>query len=117
MYSLFIDSESYFLADQRAMGLSMRTERASIDDVKARLTAGLSKKRDTSTRPSDDFDDRVMAAKEREEKEKQEKKDKKKEAKRLKKEEEEKQKGEENAGEEDVFAMMGLPSGFGGSKK
>jgi len=103
---------------QRAMGLSMRTERASVDDVKAKLQSGKKREAPSSSSHSDNFEDRVNSLKEREEREKKEKKDKKKEYKRVKREEEEKQrKKEEGVGGDDVLAMMGLPTGFGGGKK
>ncbi len=103
----------------------MRTERATVDQVRERLRAG--KKRDITQT----FEDKVNSAKEREERERQEKKEKKREHKRLKREEEEKQKqtssttggggggsgGDVDNNADDVFAQMGLPTGFGGSKK
>lgn len=96
------------------MGLSMRTERATIQDVRERLSAG--KKRELVT-TAENLEERVHELKETDEREKQERKDKKKEAKRQKREEEEKQKLE-NLGEEDedVMAQMGF-TGFGTSKK
>ena len=94
----------------------MRTERASVDDVRARLQSG--KKREApSSHSSDNFDDRVNSLKEREERERKEKKEKKKEYKRIKREEEERQKKLEDATSDDALAMMGLPTGFGGGKK
>jgi U4/U6.U5 tri-snRNP component SNU23 len=97
------------------MGLSMRTERATLDEVKERLAQG--KKRDITNVTTEDLEERVIISRERDDQDKQEKKEKKKEYKRLKKEEEERQKQLAAADEDDVFAMMGLPSGFGGSKK
>lgn len=102
-----------FSIDQRAMGMSLRTERATISEVRERLAAG--KKRDITT--AENLEERVSLAKEQEEREKQEKKEKKREAKRLRKEEEEKKKTENvDAEEEDFMAQMGF-AGFGSSKK
>eukprot|EP01112_Ceratiomyxa_fruticulosa_P000290 TRINITY_DN10272_c0_g1_i1.p1 TRINITY_DN10272_c0_g1~~TRINITY_DN10272_c0_g1_i1.p1 ORF type:complete len:211 (+),score=59.31 TRINITY_DN10272_c0_g1_i1:138-770(+) len=103
---------------QRAQGMSMRAERSTVDDVRARLQI----KKAESTGQLD-YEARMTLLQAQEEKEKQEKKEKKKEKKKLRKEAESKAAAEskptttEPTEDQDVFASMGLPMGFSSTKK
>ncbi len=98
------------LIDQRNLGMSMKIERSTVDQVKNRFA--LNKKKLEETKKQYDFEERMKELKEEEEKAKAYKKEKKKESKR--------QKGSdvvvEAEGVEDMAAIMGF-SGFGGAAK
>ncbi|XP_002737824.1 zinc finger matrin-type protein 2-like [Saccoglossus kowalevskii] len=93
---------------QRNLGMSMRVERSSLDQVKKRFE--LNKKKMEDKKQEYDFEQRMTELREEEEKQKAYRKDKRKERKR---------KAADDLDFEvdsDISAMMGF-SGFGGSKK
>ena len=99
---------------QKAMGMSMRVERSTVDQVKARFESAKRKKAEAEDAKVLDFAARVAAAAEEEERlraERQERKKAKKEAKKG-------NGGDDGLGEMDpeMAAMMGF-AGFGGGKK
>merc|ERR1712083_545887 len=90
---------------QRNMGMSMKIERSSIDQVKERFA--INKKKMEEKKKEYDFEQRMQELKEEEEKQKEYRRNKKK-----RKHDE----VEEDAGDPDMMAMMGF-SGFGTSSK
>lgn len=92
---------------QRNLGMSMKIERSSLDQVKDRFAKNKAKLEEK--KKDYDFEERMKELKEEEEKQKEYKRNKRK-----RKHEEE---VEDNSGmDPDMMAMMGF-SGFGGSKK
>uniref|UniRef100_A0A0B6Y860 U1-type domain-containing protein n=1 Tax=Arion vulgaris TaxID=1028688 RepID=A0A0B6Y860_9EUPU len=91
---------------QRNLGMSMKIERSSLDQVKARFD--LNKKKKEEKKKDYDFEERVKELQEEEEKQKAYKKEKRKERKRK----------ADNSydGDPDLSSIMGF-SGFGGSSK
>ena len=99
---------------QKALGMSMRVERSTVDQVKARFESAKRKKAEAEDAKVLDFAARVAAAAEEEERlraERQERKKAKKEAKKA-------DGGDDGLGgmDPEMAAMMGF-SGFGGGKK
>lgn len=99
--------------DQRNLGMSMKIERSSLDQVKKRIEMNKAKKE--QEKKQYDFEERMKELKEEEERAKAYRKEKKKEKKRK---QEEELGGEDGEDEERVSmeALMGF-SGFGGSSK
>nr|XP_034584906.1 zinc finger matrin-type protein 2 isoform X2 [Setaria viridis] len=95
---------------QRALGMSMRVERASLEQVQKRFEA-LKKRKDPSTFTEQDLDERIMKQQQEEEERKRQRKEKKKEKKR-----EQAAQHEPEDVDPDIAAMMGF-GGFGSSKK
>ncbi|KAL4588381.1 hypothetical protein LXL04_001265 [Taraxacum kok-saghyz] len=94
---------------QRALGMSMRVERASLEQVQQRFE-NLKKRKDPGTFTEQDLDDRILKQQQEEEERKKQKRERKKEKKK------EKAVEEEVEVDPDVAAMMGF-GGFGSSKK
>ncbi|XP_059648437.1 uncharacterized protein LOC132294553 [Cornus florida] len=94
---------------QRALGMSMRVERASLEKVQERFEV-LKKRKDTGSFTEQDFDERILKQQQEEEERKLQRREKKKEKKKAKDAE------EETEFDPDVAAMMGF-GGFGSSKK
>uniref|UniRef100_A0A2N9IW90 U1-type domain-containing protein n=1 Tax=Fagus sylvatica TaxID=28930 RepID=A0A2N9IW90_FAGSY len=94
---------------QRALGMSMRVERASVDQVKQRFEV-LKKRRAPGSFTEQDLDERIIKQQQEEEERKRQRREKKKEKKK------EKVAEEETEMDPDVAAMMGF-GGFGSSKK
>ncbi|XP_023349418.1 zinc finger matrin-type protein 2 [Eurytemora carolleeae] len=94
---------------QRNMGMSMKVERSSLDQVKARFN--MNKRKMEEKKKDYDFDQRLAELKEEEERAKEYKKEKRKEKKRKTDDD-----GDELGGDPAMMALMGF-SGFGGSKK
>ncbi|KMT13824.1 hypothetical protein BVRB_4g076700 [Beta vulgaris subsp. vulgaris] len=95
---------------QRALGMSMRSERATLDQVRQRFEV-LKKRKTTGSFSEQDLDDRILKQQEEEEERKRQRRERKKEKKK------EKAAGEEEPEmDPDVAAMMGF-GGFGSSKK
>lgn len=92
---------------QRNLGMSMKIERSSLDQVKKRFE--INKKKMEEKKKEYDFEERLKELKEEEEKQKAYKKEKRKERKR-------KAEPDDSEGPSDMAAVMGF-SGFGGSKK
>ncbi|XP_050417365.1 zinc finger matrin-type protein 2 [Patella vulgata] len=92
---------------QRNLGMSMKIERSTLDQVKKRFE--MNKKKKEEKKKEYDFDERMKELKEEEEKQKAYKKEKRKERKR-------KADTDLDDGDDDMAALMGF-SGFGGSKK
>ncbi|OIV95259.1 hypothetical protein TanjilG_26956 [Lupinus angustifolius] len=92
---------------QRALGMSMRVERASLDQVRERFEV-LKKRKDHGSFTEQDFDERILKQQQEEEERKRLRREKKKEKKEKAIEEPEM--------DPDVAAMMGF-GGFGSSKK
>ncbi|XP_019422672.1 PREDICTED: zinc finger matrin-type protein 2-like isoform X3 [Lupinus angustifolius] len=92
---------------QRALGMSMRVERASLDQVRERFEA-LKKRKDLGSFTEQDLDDRILKQQQEEEERKRIRREKKKEKKE--------KAVEEPEIDPDVAAMMGF-GGFGSSKK
>ncbi|XP_073308805.1 uncharacterized protein [Primulina huaijiensis] len=94
---------------QRALGMSMRAERATLEQVQERFEV-LKKRKDTGGFSEQDFDERILKQ--------QQDEDERKRLKREKKKEKKKDKGVEEEPEidPDIAAMMGF-GGFGSSKK
>jgi U4/U6.U5 tri-snRNP component SNU23 len=94
---------------QRNLGMSMRVERSSLDQVKKRFE--MNKKKKDEKDKEYDFEERVRELKEEEEKHKAYKKEKRKAQKRKANDD-----MEEEEGGGDMAALMGF-SGFGTTKK
>lgn len=94
---------------QRALGMSMRVERASLQQVQQRFEV-LKKRKDIPTFTEQVFDERILNQQKEEEERKRQKREKKKEKKK------EKAAEEDVEIDPDVAAMMGF-GGFGSSKK
>ncbi|XP_076910122.1 uncharacterized protein LOC143567635 [Bidens hawaiensis] len=94
---------------QRALGMSMRVERASLEQVQQRFD-NLKKRKETGTFTEQDLDERILKQQQEEEERKRQKRERKKEKKK------EKALEEEIEVDPDVAAMMGF-GGFGSSKK
>ncbi|XP_048777240.1 zinc finger matrin-type protein 2-like isoform X2 [Ostrea edulis] len=92
---------------QRNLGMSMKIERSSLDQVKKRFE--INKKKMEEKKKEYDFEERLKELKEEEEKQKAYKKEKRKERKR-------KADPDSSDGPSDMAAVMGF-SGFGTSKK
>ncbi|CAI0446639.1 unnamed protein product [Linum tenue] len=94
---------------QRALGMSMRVERASLEQVQERFEM-LKKRKDPSTFSEQDLDERLLKQQQEEEERKRQRRERKKEKKK------EKVAEEPEDIDPDVAAMMGF-GGFGTSKK
>ncbi|KAK4406744.1 Zinc finger matrin-type protein 2 [Sesamum angolense] len=94
---------------QRALGMSMRAERATLEQVQRRFEV-LKKRKDTGGFTEQDFDERILKQQQEEEEKKRQRREKKKEKKK------EKAAEEEPEVDPDVAAMMGF-GGFRSSKK
>ncbi|KAL0006157.1 hypothetical protein SO802_013718 [Lithocarpus litseifolius] len=94
---------------QRALGMSMRVERASVDQVKQRFEV-LKKRRVPGSFTEQDLDERILKQQQEEEERKRQRREKKKEKKK------EKVAEEETEMDPDVAEMMGF-GGFRSSKK
>ncbi|XP_074307848.1 uncharacterized protein LOC141642805 isoform X2 [Silene latifolia] len=94
---------------QRALGMSMRAERATLDQVRQRFEV-LKKRKAPSCFSEQDLDERILKQQQEEEERKRQRREKKKEKKK------EKIAEEEPEMDPDVAAMMGF-GGFGSSKK
>merc|ERR1712039_1104468 len=92
---------------QRNLGMSMKIERSTLDQVKERFAKNKAKLEEKKV--DYDFDQRMMELKEEEEKQKEYRKN-------LKRKRKPEPEPEEMVGDPDMMAMMGF-SGFGGSKK
>ncbi|KAK2170299.1 hypothetical protein LSH36_3g07025 [Paralvinella palmiformis] len=92
---------------QRNLGMSMRIERSSLDQVKRRFE--VNKKKQEEKKKEYDFEERMKELKEEEERQKAYKREKRKERKR-------KATGSGDIEDPDVASLMGF-SGFGPSKK
>ncbi|KAE8776701.1 zinc finger matrin-type protein 2 [Hordeum vulgare] len=95
---------------QRALGMSMRVERASLEQVQKRFEA-LKKRKDPASFSEQDLDERIWKQQQEEEEKKRQRREKKKEKK--------KEQAGQNEPEDidpDVAAMMGF-GGFGTSSK
>ncbi|PWZ41515.1 hypothetical protein Zm00014a_022259 [Zea mays] len=90
--------------------MSMRVERASLEQVQKRFEA-LKKRKDPSAFTEEDLDERIMKQQQEEEERKRQRKEKKKEKKR-----EQATQHEPEDVDPDIAAMMGF-GGFGSSKK
>ena len=98
-----------YFSDQRNMEMSMRVERSSLDQVKARFA--LNKKKMDEKKKEYDLEQRTTELREEEEKLREYRREKKKEKKRKHIEDD-----HQMGGDQDMMAMMGF-GGFGGSKK
>ncbi|KAI9099164.1 hypothetical protein K1719_024931 [Acacia pycnantha] len=94
---------------QRALGMSMRVERASLSQVQERFEV-LKKRKDVGSFTEQDLDDRILKQQQEEEERKRQRRERKKEKKR------EKEVEETPETDPDVAAMMGF-GGFRSSKK
>ncbi|KAL6142541.1 hypothetical protein ACLB2K_060821 [Fragaria x ananassa] len=94
---------------QRALGMSMRVERASLEQVQSRFEK-LKKRKTDMPFTEQDLDERILKLQQEEEERKRQRREKKKEKKKEKVDE------EEIEIDPDVAAMMGF-GGFGSSKK
>lgn len=94
---------------QRALGMSMRVERSSLEQVQQRFD-NLKKRKDPGTFTEQDLDERILKQQQEEEERKRQRRERKKEKKKEKAEE------EEVEIDPDVATMMGF-GGFGSSKK
>ncbi|XP_022898122.1 zinc finger matrin-type protein 2 isoform X1 [Olea europaea var. sylvestris] len=94
---------------QRALGMSMRSERATLEQVQQRFE-NLKKRKDTGGFTEQDFDERILKQQQEEEERKRQRREKKKEKKK------ERAAEEEPEMDPDVAAMMGF-GGFRTSKK
>ncbi|XP_058189944.1 uncharacterized protein LOC131307458 [Rhododendron vialii] len=94
---------------QRALGMSMRVERSSLEQVQERFER-LKKRKDTEPFTEKDLDERILKQQQEEEERKRQRRERKKEKKK------EKAAEEEPELDPDVAAMMGF-GGFGSSKK
>ena len=106
-FYLILFFERCIFSDQRNMGMSMRVERSTLDQVKARFA--LNKKKMDEKKKEYDLEQRTSELREEEEKLREYRREKKKEKKR-------KHFEEDQGGDPDMMAMMGF-GGFGGSKK
>lgn len=96
---------------QRNLGMSMKVERSSLDQVKERFTKN--KKKIEEKQKDYELESKVREAKEEEERYKEYKREKRKDRKRKAEEETEDADGKAAS---DIAAIMGF-AGFGGSKK
>ncbi|KAJ8771812.1 hypothetical protein K2173_026989 [Erythroxylum novogranatense] len=96
---------------QRALGMSMRVERASLEQVQQRFEI-LKKRKDPSSFTLEDLDERVLKQQQEEEERKRQRRERKKE----KKVQKEKEAEEEADIDPDIAATMGF-GGFRSSKK
>lgn len=94
---------------QRALGMSMRVERASLEQVQCRFEK-LKKRKTDVPFTEQDLDERILKQQQEEEERKRQRRERKKEKKK------EKVEDEEIEIDPDVAAMMGF-GGFGSSKK
>jgi len=94
---------------QKNMGFSMKTERSTLDQVRARFTEN--KKHMEEKKLDYDLDERMRELREEEERAKEYRRDRKQEKKRKVADEE-----DDDGAPDEMAAMMGF-SGFGGSKK
>ncbi|GMH10429.1 hypothetical protein Nepgr_012270 [Nepenthes gracilis] len=94
---------------QRALGMSMRVERASLEQVQQRFDL-LKKRKTTGSFTEQDLDERILKQQQEEEERKRQRRERKKEKKK------EKVADEETEMDPDVAAMMGF-GGFRSSKK
>jgi len=94
---------------QRNLGMSMKVERSSLDQVKARFS--INKRKLEEKKKEYDFDQKMQELKEEEERSKEYRKEKKKEKKRKLETD-----NSELGGDPEMMAMMGF-AGFGSSKK
>jgi len=102
---------------QRALGMSMRVERSTVDQVKARFESHKRKKAEADAMGHVDFSKRVAMAEEDEEELRRQRAERKKAKKEAKKEQAAKPPEEELGGmDPEMAAMMGF-GGFGGGKK
>ena len=99
-----------FYLDQRNLGMSMKIERSTVDQVKQRFEQN--KKKMEEKKKAYDFEERMKELKEEEEKSKAYKKEKRKENKKKKTESEEIYLEDK----ESIESIMGF-SGFGASSK
>jgi len=97
---------------QRALGTSLTPERATLNQVRARFKFVKTKKKQETVQV--DFEEKMARLRALEEQRKKEQKDRKKEEKEKKKQEKKKEE-EENSNPE--LESLGLPVGFGTSKK
>lgn len=97
---------------QRNLGMSMKVERSSLDQVKERFQTN--KKKMEEKQKDYELESKMREAREEEDKVKEKRREKKKERKR--KAEEEDIDGFDAGPSDDMAAMMGF-SGFGGSRK
>ncbi|XP_043711723.1 zinc finger matrin-type protein 2 isoform X2 [Telopea speciosissima] len=95
---------------QRALGMSMRVERASLEQVQNRFEI-LKKRKVAGSFTEQDLDERILKQQQEEEERKRQRRERKKEKKKEKAAEEETEEGDP-----DVAALMGF-GGFGSSKK
>lgn len=93
---------------QRNLGMSMKIERSTLDQVKQRMQ--MNKNKQEEKKKQYDFEERMKELKEEEEKAKAYRKEKKKESKKLKNDQ------PTVEGMDDMATVMGF-SGFGGSVK
>ncbi|XP_055371799.1 zinc finger matrin-type protein 2 [Condylostylus longicornis] len=96
---------------QRNLGMSMKVERSTVDQVKERFK--INKKKMEEKKKEYDLDKRLREAKEEEERYKEHKKEKRKERKRKA---DDNIDGDDTGMPSDIAAIMGF-SGFGGSRK
>lgn len=94
---------------QRALGMSMRSERATLDQVRQRFEV-LKKRKTTGSFSEQDLDEKILKQQQEEEEIKRQRRERKKEKKK------EKAAVEEPEIDTEVAAMMGF-GGFGSSKK
>lgn len=97
---------------QRNLGMSMKVERSSLDQVKERFN--INKKKKLEKTKDYELESRLREAKEEEDRYKEHKKEKKKDRKR--KHEDEVDDLDEEAGSSDMASIMGF-AGFGGAKR
>lgn len=112
------DSQSYLdhingKWHNRSLGMSMRVERSTLDQVKNRLEAHKQKAKDYNPEDylPDGIDKRLVEAEQAAERERQERRERKKEKRR----EQDKDEDEDAAADPDMMALMGF-GGFGGKK-
>ncbi|KAL2941140.1 Zinc finger matrin-type protein 2 [Bienertia sinuspersici] len=94
---------------QRALGMSMRSERSTLDQVQKRFEV-LKKRKTTGSFSEQDLDERILKQQQEEEERKRQRRERKKEKKK------EKVTEEQPEVDQDVAAMMGF-GGFGSSRK
>lgn len=100
------------ISDQRNLGMSMRVERSSLDQVKKRFD--MNKKKLEEKKKDYDIESRVKELKEEEDKLKEYRKEQKRAKKRV--HSEISNDNEDSGGQDELSAIMGF-SGFGSSKK
>lgn len=98
---------------QRNLGMSMKVERSTVDQVKKRFV--VNKKKMEEKKKDFELERRLREAKEEEERYKEHKKERRKDRKR-KAEDSADLDGEASAGQPDLISVMGF-AGFGGSKR